>query len=164
MKYYEIEISKAAKVLVEDILELKKDETFAITADTESDKRVVNAVAGAAFAAGAKPMVIWVAAPMGVGKAADPMLPVDALSEALKQADVWAEFNNKWLLYSTPFERAVLGNSKIRYINLVGMDVDMIVRVIGRVDTNLLAEFMFEVRDMTHKAKKMKITTLQALT
>lgn len=99
MKYYEIELGRAAKALVEDILELKKDETFAITADTESDERVVNAVAQAAFAAGAKPMVIWVAAPMGVGKAADPMLPVDALSEALKHSDVWAEFNNKWLLY-----------------------------------------------------------------
>lgn len=159
MKYYEIELGRAAKALVEDILELKKDETFAITADTESDERVVNAVAQAAFAAGAKPMVIWVAAPMGVGKAADPMLPVDALSEALKHSDVWAEFNNKWLLYSTPFERAVFGNDRIRYINLVGMDVDMIVRVIGRVDTDLLAKFMFEVRDMTKQAKKMKITT-----
>jgi leucyl aminopeptidase (aminopeptidase T) len=87
------------------------------------------------------------------------MLPIDALSEALKKADVWVEFNNKWLLYSTPFERAVFGNDKIRYMNLVGMNVDMIVRVIGRVDTDLLATFMTKITDMTKKAKKMKITT-----
>jgi len=159
MKYYEAELAHAARVLVDSILELRKGETIAITADTESDERVVKAVAAAAYAAGAKPMVIWVAAPMGVGKAADPMLPVDALSEALRHSDVWVEFNNKWLLYSTPFERAVFGNDRIRYLNLVGMDVDMMVRVIGRVDTDLLAEFMYKVRDMTKAARRVKITT-----
>ena len=35
----------------------------------------------------------------------------------------------------------------------------MIVRVIGRVDTDLLATFMTKITDMTKKAKKMKITT-----
>lgn len=159
MKFYEMELAKAARVLVEDLLGVKENETVVFTADTESDERVVKAAASAAFAAGAKPMVIWTASPLGVGKAADPMLPIDALSEALKKADVWVEFNNKWLLYSTPFERAVFGNDKIRYMNLVGMNVDMIVRVIGRVDTDLLATFMTKITDMTKKAKKMKITT-----
>ncbi|HHX23393.1 MAG: aminopeptidase [Tepidanaerobacteraceae bacterium] len=154
-----MELAKAARVLVEDLLGVKENETVVFTADTESDERVVKAAASAAFAAGAKPMVIWTASPLGVGKAADPMLPIDALSEALKKADVWVEFNNKWLLYSTPFERAVFGNDKIRYMNLVGMNVDMIVRVIGRVDTDLLATFMTKITDMTKKAKKMKITT-----
>lgn len=159
MDYYEMELGKAARVLVEEMLAVKHGETFVITADTESDRRVVNATAQSAFAVGAKPMVIWLAAPMGVGKAADPMLPVDALSEALKQADVWAEFNNKWLLYSTPFERAVFGNDKIRYINLVGMNVDMMTRLIGRVDMRQLATFMYEVRDLTKKARKVRVTT-----
>jgi len=159
VKFYEMELAKAARVLVEDLLGVKENETVVFTADTESDERVVKAAASAAFAAGAKPMVIWTASPLGVGKAADPMLPIDALSEALKKADVWVEFNNKWLLYSTPFERAVFGNDKIRYMNLVGMNVDMIVRVIGRVDTDLLATFMTKITDMTKKAKKMKITT-----
>ncbi|MFR5484628.1 MAG: hypothetical protein ACLTHX_10100 [Blautia massiliensis (ex Durand et al. 2017)] len=48
----------------------------------------------------------------GVGKAADPDLPVDALSAALLCADVWIEFNHQWLLYSTPFERAEAENKK----------------------------------------------------
>lgn len=159
MKLYEIELAKAARVLVEEIFRLKQGETFIITADTESDERVVNAVSQAAFSTGAKPMVIWLASPLGVGKAADPMLPVDALSEALKQADAWVEFNNKWLLYSTPFERAVKHNKKMRYMCLVGMDVDMMVRVIGRVDNTLLEKFLVEIAELTRKAKRMKIKT-----
>ncbi|SDK91631.1 M29 family metallopeptidase [Natronincola ferrireducens] len=159
MKYYEIELVQAAKTLVEDMFKAKKGETFIITADTETDERVVNATAQAVFTAGAKPMIIWVAAPSGVGKAADPDLPVDALSGALKHTDAWIEFNNKWLLYSTPFERAVEENKKLRYMNLVGMNPDMMIRLIGKIDTELLKTFMIKVKDMTKAAKKVKITT-----
>nr|NIR17019.1 aminopeptidase [Desulfobacterales bacterium] len=107
------------------MFKLKPNETFVITADTESDPRVVEATATAAFAAGAKPMVIWTASPLGVGKAADPMLPVRALTAVLNNADAWVEFNNEWLLYSTPYEKAMKENNKLRYLCLVGMNVDM---------------------------------------
>ena len=156
---YEFEIGKAADALVRDFFELKKGETFIITADTESDEAVVNATARAAFSVGAKPMVIWLPAALGVGKAADPMLPVDALTGALMHADAWVEFNNKWLLYSTPFERAMAENKKLRYICLVGMDADMMVRTIGRVDTSSLSVFMNRVAEMTGNAKTMRLTT-----
>lgn len=159
MKFYEMELSKAAKVLIEDVFQLKDGETFIITADTESDERVVKAVSAAAFAVEAKPMAIWLASPLGVGKAADPMLPINALTEVLKQADAWVEFNNKWLLYSTPFINATQNNEKLRYLCLVGMDVDMLVRLIGRVDTELLEKFMVKVENLTKNAKRMKIKT-----
>lgn len=158
-KLYEYELGKAADILVNDIFKLKEGETFIITADTESDERVVNATARSAFAAGAKPMVIWLASPLGVGKSADPMLPVDALTAALNKADAWVEFNNQWLLYSTPFERAMEENKKLRYLCLVGMDVDMMVRVIGRVDKEKLSVFLHKVTEKTGNAKSMRITT-----
>ena len=134
MKLYEYELGKAADVLTRELFKLKPGETFVITADTESDPRVVDATARAAFAADAKPMVIWLASPLGVGMAADPMLPIESLTGALIGADAWVEFNNQWLLYSTPYERVVKENTKLRYLNLVGMDVDMMVRLVGRVD------------------------------
>lgn len=158
-KFYEYELGKAADRLVKDMFKLKEGETIIITADTESDESVVNATARSAFAAGAKPMVIWLPSPLGVGKAADPMLPVDALTGALREADAWVEFNNQWLLYSTPFERAMEKNKKLRYLCLVGMNADMMVRVIGRVDQVLLTEYLARVTEMTGKAKIMKITT-----
>jgi 2,5-dihydroxypyridine 5,6-dioxygenase len=63
-EWYEFELGKAADILVNELFELKKGETMVITADTESDGRVVNATARAAFAAGGKPMVIWLASPL----------------------------------------------------------------------------------------------------
>jgi len=157
--YYEYELGKAATTLAKELFKLKQGETFIITADTESDPRVVDATARAAFAIGAKPMVIWMASPLGVGKAADPMLPQKALTAALKEADAWVEFNNKWLLYSTPFDVAMKENKKLRYLCLVGMDADMMVRCIGRIDYPVLKEFQEKIADMTKKAKHVRLTT-----
>lgn len=158
-KLYEYELGKSADRLIKDMLKLKAGETFIITADTESDERVVDAAARSAYAVGAKPMVIWLPSPLGVGKAADPMLPVEALTGALSEADAWVEFNNQWLLYSTPFLQAMEKNKRLRYICLVGMNTDMMVRVIGRVDQQLLAQFLLKVTEMTGSAASMRITT-----
>ncbi len=156
---YEYELGKAADELVKNSLSLKEDETFVITADTESNERVVNATARKAFELGAKPMVLWLPSPLGVGKDADPMLPVDALTALLNEADAWVEFNNRWLLYSTPFERAMNQNEGLRYLCLVGMDEEMMVRTIGRVDREKLEEFMQKVAELTKEADHVKITT-----
>jgi leucyl aminopeptidase (aminopeptidase T) len=104
-------------------------------------------------------MVIYTASPLGVGKAADPMLPLESLTAALLKADAWVEFNNKWLLYSTPYDIAMKGNKKLRHLCLVGMNVDMMVRNIGRVDYPNLEKFMMLVTKKTLSAKHMRITT-----
>jgi len=159
MQRYEFELGKAADILARELFRLKPGETFAITADTESNMRVVNATATAAHVAGAKPMVILTHSPLGVSEAADPMLPVEALTGALSEADAWVEFNNEWLLYSTPYNRAMAANKKLRYLNLVGMNVDMMIRLIGRVDYPVLSEFLQKVYDMTLDTKVFRFTT-----
>lgn len=156
---YEYELGKAAKILCEQMFKFKPGETFVITADTESDRRVVEATARAAFACGAKPMVIYTASPLGVGKAADPMLPVGPLTAALVEADAWVEYNNEWLLYSTPYDVAVSKNPKLRYLNACGMNPDMMVRLIGRVDFPALQEFMDYLFELTMNSKHVKVTT-----
>ena len=158
-QFYEYELNGAALRLVRDMFKLKEGETFVITADTESDPRVVEATAAAAFAVGAKPMVVWTASPLGVGKAADPMLPVKALTAVLNKADAWVEYNNEWLLYSTPYEKAMKENKKLRHLCLVGMNVDMMVRVIARVDMKALGKFQDKLIEMTKAAKHVKMTT-----
>jgi len=159
MFLYEYELGKASSILTKELFRLKPGETFVVTADTESDPRVVDATASAAFAVGAKPMVIWLASPLGVGKAADPMLPVEALTAVLKEADAWVEFNNQWLLYSTPYDIAVKENKKLRHMCLVGMNADMMTRCIGRVDYPTLKEFMEKITEMTKNAKHVRMTT-----
>jgi leucyl aminopeptidase (aminopeptidase T) len=158
-KLFEYELHKAAAILVRDMFRLQPGETFVITADTGSDQRVVQAVASAAHTAGAIPMVVNLASPLGVGKAADPLLPVEPITAALCAADAWVEFNQQWLLYSTPFERAMAQNKRLRYMCLVEMSVDMMVRLIGRIDAPLLSTFMHRVVDLTQAATDMRITT-----
>jgi len=158
-KLYEFELGKAADILTRELIKLKEGETFVITADTESDERVVEATARAAFACGAKPMVIWLASPLGVGKAADPMLPQEALIGALKGADAWVEFNNEWLLYSTAYDITMKESSKLRYLCLVGMNADMMVRCIGRVDIPSLEKFLSRIAHLTGEAKEVHMTT-----
>ena len=159
MVLYEYELGKAADIVARDLFALKPGETFVITADTESNPDVVNATARAAFSLGAKPMVIWTASPLGVGEAADPMLPVEALTGALKGADAWVEYNNQWLLYSTPYNVAMKQNKKLRHLNLVGMNPDMMIRCIGRIDFATLQEFQETFSAMLTETKHVRITT-----
>ena len=159
MFLYEFELGKAANIVVSMLFNLKPEETFVITADTECDPRVINATARAAFAIGAKPMVIWLASPLGVGEAADPMLPVKALTGALKGADAWVEFNNQWLLYSTPYNVAMKENKKLRHLNLVGMNPEMMVRCIGRIDFAALERFQETFSKMVSDSRHVRITT-----
>ena len=136
------ELQKAADKLVREIFEVKAGETVVITADTMSDESLVNAVAAGVHSLGAFPMTIQIATPGSVGKAADPEIPVDALTGALLGADVWIEFNHQWLLYSTPFERAMEKNQKLRYMCLVDFSPELLIRTVGEVDTKPLQVFM----------------------
>jgi len=159
MFLYEYELGKAADILTRELFKLQPGEIFVITAETESDLRVVHATARAAFAIGAKPMVILTASPLGVAKAADPMLPVESLVGALKGADAWVEYNNKWLLYSTPYDVVMRESKKIRHLCLNGMNPDLMVRCIGRVDYPVLGEFLEKVHKMTTSTKHFRFTT-----
>ena len=158
-KFFEFELGKSADIITRELLKLKSKETFIVTADTESDPRVVEAIAGAAFTIGAKPMVIWLASPLGVGKAADPMLPIEALAAVLMKGDAWVELNNKWLLYSTPYYMAMESNKKLRHLCLPGMNVSMMIRCIGRINFSVLREFQNKITNITQKAKTVHITT-----
>jgi len=157
MKYW-LDIHAAAQRLVRDLLKVAEGEIVAVTVDTEGDEAVAKAVAAASHAVGAKPFIFAVPSPRGVGKAADPDLPLRALSPALAESDVWVEFNNEWLLYSSAFE-AAMDAGKVRHLCLVGMDADMMVRTIGRVDINKLVPFWMKIAELTERCSELEITT-----
>lgn len=154
---YHYELQKSADMLVRDIFEVKPGETVVLTCDTSSCEPVITAIASSVHAAGAIPMVITTPTPRGVGKAADPDLPIESLTGALMGADVWIELNKQWLLYSTPFEKIERDHKMIRYMNLVEFNEDMLVRTIGRVDIVPLRKFMKRVAELTGSAKNMHV-------
>uniref|UniRef100_A0A7C1GK85 Aminopeptidase n=1 Tax=Thermofilum adornatum TaxID=1365176 RepID=A0A7C1GK85_9CREN len=154
----DLELATAALKLVRDVLKVKEGEEVVITADTGSDWRVVEETAKTVALLNAKPMVVWYKSPPGVGKAADPHIPLRTLTAVLSEADVWIEFNKSWLLYSTPYETAIKAG-KVRYICLVGMDADMYTRTIGKVNIPLIYEFQKKLAEITARQRHMKITT-----
>jgi len=158
MHFYQYELGKAANILTEELFKLKPGETFVITADTETDPLVVDAVATAAFTIGAKPMVIWTASPLIEGKLADSMLPIESLTGALRGANAWLQLNNKPILYSTPGQVAMKENKNLRYLGFNGATISMMVRCIGRVDYPNLKRFLQGVADLTNKAKHIRMT------
>lgn len=149
------DLSRPATKLVREILRVKSNEEVVISYDTLSHLPVIEAVAGEVVRAGAKPLLLCVAAPRGVGKAADPELPLKSLSAALQNADVWIEFNERWLLYSSAFETAIK-NRNLRYMCLVGMDEAMFVRTLD-IDLEKLGQFMKTLSEILKEAREVRI-------
>jgi len=158
VNFMDFELAVAAQKLVKDVLKVSSDEEVVITADTSSDWSVVEATARAVAVVGGKPIVFLHQTPVGVGKAADPYLPTRSLKAVLSVADVWIEFNRNWLLYSTPYWEA-MSAGRVRYICLVGMNADMMVRTIGRVNVRLLYDFQRKLAEVTRKSKHMRVKT-----
>jgi len=157
VELYEFELAKAAEVLAKVVFKLKRGETFLITCDTESEARVANAAAAAAHAVGAKPMVVWIATPPGVGMAADPALPTESLTGALMGADAWLELNGHYISYSALQAKVFKENKKVRHFVPTNMDVDMMVRMVGNVDYPTLDAYVKKLTALTKAAKRVKV-------
>ena len=156
---YDFELVNACLKLLRDCFQVKPGETVCITNDTEGSDELNLATAQAAVILGAKPMVIKIAAPDGNGKAGDKDFPIDALVGALSATDVWVEYNYKWIFYSTVYDRVVEMNKKLRYMCLVGMKPDSVIRNIGKVDIPTLAKFTWKLVELTQAASHIKITS-----
>ncbi|OPL08245.1 MAG: leucyl aminopeptidase [delta proteobacterium ML8_F1] len=152
----DLELARAAYIIVRDMIKVKPGESVLITVDSINDWRVAEETAKAAEALGGKVMVAWHSTPEGYGKLADPGLP-DALKAAVSATDAWIEFNNQWLLYSSPWEVA-MANGRTRNLFLGGLDTDRVVRCIGKINMVAQVAFQNKVVAMTKHAKKMRIT------
>jgi leucyl aminopeptidase (aminopeptidase T) len=154
---YELELGKAGYIVAHDMCRIRKGESVLITVDSAMDFKPVEEVAKAAEAAGGKVLVAWHSTPRGYGKVADPQLPL-SLKAAIPAADVWIEFNNQWLLYSTPWIEA-MSNRRTRYLFLGGLNCERVVRCISRLDMDLQERFQNKVVELTHQASRMRVTT-----
>lgn len=154
---FELELGKASYIVAHEMCRIKKGESVILTVDSAMYFKPVVEVAKAAEAAGGKVMVAWHTTPKGYGKVADPQLP-ESLKKAIPAADVWIEFNNQWLLYSTPWIEA-MSNGRTRYLFLGGLDPERIARCIAQLDMDLQEKFQNKVVELTKKASKMRVTT-----
>ncbi len=151
-EYRFLELAAAARKLLEEAMPVKPGEQMVITADTSSDERVVLATAQAAYALGAIPTIIW------YETLPNPCLdPPPPVGRALTAADVWIEFAVAYTLYSNAHQEAIAAGC--RYFCLSGMDVDMMVRTIGKVNYPLLEKMGSALYELSHQAKEIRITS-----
>jgi leucyl aminopeptidase (aminopeptidase T) len=154
----DLEIAIAAHKVIKDLTKVKPGESVLITIDSRGYWKVAEETAKAAVVAGAKVLLAWHNTPNGYGKLADPYLP-DGLKSAIPNTDVWIEFNNQWLLYSTPWEEALKEAKRVRYLFLGGLNIEQFVRLVGYVDLPLQKQFQDLVVKMTKSARTIRITT-----
>jgi leucyl aminopeptidase (aminopeptidase T) len=126
-EYLSFELAVGARKLVEQIMLVKPGEDVVITGDTSTDRRVAEATAQAVAAAGAVPTIVWYET-----RPTSAMQPPRPVAGAVANADVWIEFALAYIMHSDAFREAM--SRGVRYANLTGMDVQMLVDTISRVD------------------------------
>ncbi len=132
-EYMSFELAKGAMTLARDVMLVKPGENVVITGDSCTDRRVVEAIAGAAFSVGGQPTVIYY--PTAPNSCMEPYAPIAA---AVEKADVWIELTYSYVMHSPCFRAALAAGA--RYICLTGMDVMMLVRTISNIDYGLVIE------------------------
>jgi leucyl aminopeptidase (aminopeptidase T) len=150
-EWYWIEMGRVGRKLVEELFPIKPGEQVVITADTRSDRRVIQEAAKAVYGVGAVPTLVI--HPTTEVPTSDPPDPAAA---AIAAADVWIEFNDSYLLYSNAWKKAM--EAGVRYLVLPG-DADSLVRMVGRVDYPLLDKLAEKLAELPGTASEMHITT-----
>jgi leucyl aminopeptidase (aminopeptidase T) len=146
-----MEMGRVGKKLVEEVFPIRPGEQVVVTADTQSDWRVLEEVVKAVYAAGATPtLIVHPATPVATS---DPPPPVTA---ALQEADAWMEFNDSYLLYSTAWKKAM--KAGVRHLVFPG-DVDTFVRMVGRVNYATLDKLANKLIELSIRAAEMHITS-----
>ena len=151
-EFYSYELAHAAHKMVSEVVPVQPGQQVVITADTASDARVVEATAQATYTVGGIPTVIWYQTLPN--PCMDPPAPV---ANALLKADVWIEYATAYALYSPAYFAAI--EAGCRYLAVTGMDVDMMVRTIGRVNYPAIEKMKYLLYEISQKADTIRVTS-----
>lgn len=147
-----LELTHAANKLVTEVRPITPAQQVLISADTASDTRVVMATAQAVFNAGGVPTVVLY--PTLSGPMQEPPRP---LSKAVEAADVWMDYAVAYQLYSPAYHTAI--QRGCIYVCLTGMDVDMMVRTIGRPNYPPLEQMAGRLYQLSQAADIVRVTS-----
>lgn len=151
-EYYAFEITHAAHKLVTEMRPVEVGQQVLITADTASDMRVVQATASAVYAVGGIPTVVT------YHTLDEPMQePPKPVSSAALSADIWINFAVAYQLYSPAYHKAI--ENGCIYVELTGMDVDMLVRTVGRVNYPPMQKMATILYELSQAAEVVRLTT-----
>ncbi len=150
-EWYWIELGRVGRKIVEELFPIKAGENVVVTADTRSDMRVVQETVKAIYAVGASPTLII--HPTTEVATSDPPPSVIA---AVQDTDVWIEFNDRYLLYSNAWKKAM--RAGVRVLSFGG-HVDGLVRTVGSINYPVLDKLARKLAELSIKAEGIHITT-----
>lgn len=143
------ELTRAAYILISELRPIEKGHQVLISADTTSDMKVIEATAQAIHAVGGIPTIIVYPA------IKEPMqLISEPLLGAASKAEIWFDFANAHQFYTPAYDAAMV-NGCI-YFLLYGMTIDMMVRMVARVDHKQLRKmgtWFYTTSQATHTVR-----------
>lgn len=153
-----LDTSLAARTLVRDQFCVRQGETLIVTADTSSDKAAVEAILGAASAAGAKAAVMVIPRLPYQGKLADPYIP-DALTSAVTASDVWFDMTFPYMAGSSAHDHAMKAG-RSRYLLLGDVDAGALQRLFATValDTLFTVQTAFDALVAKGQGARCRVT------
>ena len=155
-EYLAFEAFSGARKLIEEIMCVQAGEDVLITADTSSDMRVAELLAGAALAVGAHPVIVRYET--RYASAIEPPKPV---AGAALGADVWIELQLGYIMHSEAFRAAMARGT--RYTCLTGLDVQMLVDTVARVDYAGVTRLGNRLVELLQAADKIRITSANGM-
>lgn len=156
---YNLERARFSKILMEEMFQVKKGETVAITADSGSDRDTIDAMAAAAYAAGGLPLVMWIPTAEKDSQAGMKDWPAEALTAALCKVDVWIEAQSMVILYSDIWETAFRENKKLRYLIIANSSIQSLYRVFTGFNIQSLSKLLNKTKDMVMRSNTIRITS-----
>lgn len=159
MTKLQTEKQRFSKFLMEDMFQVKKGESVAISADAGSDQAFVFALMDAAQKVGGNPFVLYVPMAEFDGQAGMKVWAAKPLTAALCEVDVWIDAQSIVMLYSEIWETAMAKNERLRYLVVGETGIESLVRTFMGFDIPVLKALLLKVREMVMAATRVRITS-----
>jgi len=147
-----IEAPLAARRLLEEVVGVRPGLEVLITADTGTERQLVEVVAGACYALGANPVVVYY--PMRPYPCQD---PPGVIGRAARSAEVWLDLAVHFSIYSPAHQDAICNGC--RYLLVGGLGLDSLVRLGGGADIPRLQDFGSRLREVLRGSKAGRVTS-----
>lgn len=130
----------AAQTMLRDFLCLSKGESILVTADANTDHRVVRAIQAAAHMLGGNAVALVLDPPLPLqGLLADKYLPAPLVAAA-QACDLWIDATMPYIAGSKAFD-LVMEQRRARYFLACDLSAESIIRMFGKVDQKALFRF-----------------------
>ena len=142
----------AARLVINDVLDIREGETVLITNDSPKTQQLSSLLASAVDEGGATPVELLMT------KLARPGSPLPPLiAQAARHADVWIELNEIYIL-GTPADHDARKAGTRRFYSLSGMTVNDLILLELKVDRVALVELGERLGDLTTGKEELRVT------